>query len=191
MTLCRPANTDIHMKTWQKSWRSGAFLRDKREEVKSAPSCCSLGGWLGGMQAMVSPRIQWVPRPTNTPCVTFRLVVDSHPLFPSHVASGRCVLSAAAAGAPAGVISAFAEPSGWCAGAVLDVGDVPFVRQRRPVVGALGLCRLLRGSLDCFCCPHPSVLRPSTICLVAFPCFPPPPNPTPSPSHKFSKNIKF
>ena len=25
------------------------------------------------------------------------------------------------AGAPAGVVSAFAEPSGWCAGAVLDV----------------------------------------------------------------------
>ena len=35
--------------------------------------------------------------------------------------SGRCVLSAAAAGAPAGVVSAFAGPSGWCDGAVLDV----------------------------------------------------------------------
>ena len=33
----------------------------------------------------------------------------------------RCVLSAAAAGAPAGVVSAFAEPRRWCAGAVLDV----------------------------------------------------------------------
>ena len=52
--------------------------------------------------------------------------LDSHPFFPSHVASGRCVLSAAAAGAPAagapaGAVSAFAEPSGWCAGAVLNV----------------------------------------------------------------------
>ena len=47
--------------------------------------------------------------------------LDSHPVFPSHVASGRCVLSAAAAGAPAGVVSAFAEPSGRCAGAVRDV----------------------------------------------------------------------
>ena len=47
--------------------------------------------------------------------------LDSHPFSPSHVASGRCVLSAAAAGTPAGVVSAFAEPSGWCAGAVLDV----------------------------------------------------------------------
>ena len=61
------------------------------------------------------------------PCVTFRLVVvslralDSHPFFPSHVASGRCVLSAAAAGALAGFVSAFAEPSIWCAGAVLNV----------------------------------------------------------------------
>ena len=45
--------------------------------------------------------------------------LDSPPFFPSHVASGRCVLSAAAAGAPAGVVSAFAEPSsrrtGGCA----------------------------------------------------------------------------
>ena len=47
--------------------------------------------------------------------------LDSHPFFPPHVALGRCVLSAAAAGAPAGVVSPFAEPSSWCAGAELDV----------------------------------------------------------------------
>ena len=47
--------------------------------------------------------------------------LDSPPFFPSHAASGRCVLSAAAVGALAGVVSAFAEPSRWCAGAVLDV----------------------------------------------------------------------
>ena len=47
--------------------------------------------------------------------------LDSHPFFPSHVASGRCVLSAAAAGALDGVVSAFAGPSSWCAGAVLNV----------------------------------------------------------------------
>ena len=46
-----------------------------------------------------------------------------HPFFPSHVASGHCILSAAAAGAPASVISAFAEPSGWCAGTVLVAAD--------------------------------------------------------------------
>ena len=45
--------------------------------------------------------------------------MDSHPFFPSHVASGCCFLSAAAAGALAGVVSAFAEPSS--VGAVLNV----------------------------------------------------------------------
>ena len=61
------------------------------------------------------------------PCVTFCLVVaplrglDSHPLFPSHVASGCCFLSAAAASALAGVVFCFAEPSNWCVGAVLNV----------------------------------------------------------------------
>ena len=47
--------------------------------------------------------------------------LDGHPFFPSHVASGRCFLLAAAAGALAGVISAFEEPSSWCVGAVLNV----------------------------------------------------------------------
>ena len=47
--------------------------------------------------------------------------LDGHPFFHSHDASGRCFLSAAAAGALAGVVSAFAEPSSWCAGAVLNV----------------------------------------------------------------------
>ena len=47
--------------------------------------------------------------------------LDSHPFFPSHVASGCCFLSDAAAGALAGVVSAFAEHSSWCVGAVLNV----------------------------------------------------------------------
>ena len=47
--------------------------------------------------------------------------LGSHPFFPLHIASGCCFLSAAAASALAGVVSAFAEPSGWCVGAVLDV----------------------------------------------------------------------
>ena len=47
--------------------------------------------------------------------------LDSHPFFPSHVAPGCCFLSPAAAGALAGVISVFAEPSSWCVGAVLNV----------------------------------------------------------------------
>ena len=67
-----------------------------------------------------------VSQPPPTPCdipsglLFLYGALDSHPFFPSHVASGRCFPSAAAAGAPAGVVSAFAEPSGWCAGAVLD-----------------------------------------------------------------------
>ena len=48
--------------------------------------------------------------------------------------------------------------------------DVPFARQRRPVVGVLRMCWLLWESFDCFCCPHTSVLRPSTTCLAVFPC---------------------
>ena len=47
---------------------------------------------------------------------------------------------------------------------------VPFERQRRPVVGVLGLRWLLQGSFDCVCCPHTSVLRPSVACLAVFPC---------------------
>ena len=45
--------------------------------------------------------------------------LGSHPFFPSHAVSGCCVLPAAVACAPAGVVSAFADPRGWCAGAVL------------------------------------------------------------------------
>ena len=41
------------------------------------------------------------------------------------VASGRWGLSAAAAGAPAGVVSAFAEPSRLCVGTVLNVAWPP------------------------------------------------------------------
>ena len=55
---------------------------------------------------------EWV-RP---PCVTLSDLLflygalDSRAFFTSRAASGRCVLSAAAAGVPAGVVSAFAHP---------------------------------------------------------------------------------
>ena len=39
--------------------------------------------------------------------------------------------------------------------------DVPFARQRRPVIGVLRMCWLLPRSFDCFCCPRASVDRPS------------------------------
>ena len=54
-------------------------------------------------------------------CCSFTGALDSHLFFPSHVASGCCFLSAAAAGALAGVVSTFAEPSSWCVAAVLNV----------------------------------------------------------------------
>ena len=49
------------------------------------------------------------------------MALGRHPYLPPRAASGQCVLSAAAAGALAGVVSAFVEPSGWCVGAVLNV----------------------------------------------------------------------
>ena len=50
--------------------------------------------------------------------------------------------------------------------------DVPFARQRRPIIGVLRMCWLLPGSFDCFCCPHTSVHRPSIACLAVFLCGP-------------------
>ena len=49
--------------------------------------------------------------------------LGSPPFFPPRAAAGRCVLTAAAAGVPCGVVAALAEPSSWrtggCAGVVL------------------------------------------------------------------------
>ena len=70
--------------------------------------------------------------------------LDSHPFFPPHAASGRCILTAATACVPVGVVSAFAEPRNW------------------RTEGCTGCC----GG----CCPLPSASGPSTTCLVVFPC---------------------
>ena len=52
--------------------------------------------------------------------MTFRwVVISSRGPGQSPVLPSACCVWAAAAGAPGGVVSAFAEPSGWCAGAVL------------------------------------------------------------------------
>ena len=80
--------------------------------------------------------------------------LDGHPLFPSHVALGRCVLSAAAAGAPAGVVSAFAEPSGWCAGAVLNVAGCAVCVSAAPSSWRIGGCAgCCGGRLTVFAVP--------------------------------------
>ena len=64
-------------------------------------------------------------------------------------------------------VAAFCRPLRW---PVLLL--VLFPRSRSPVVGVLGLCWLLWGSFDCFCCPHTSVHRPSIACLAVFLCGP-------------------
>ena len=82
-------------------------------------------------------------------CCFFTGALDSHPFFPSHVASGRCVLSAAAAGAPAGVVSAFAEPRGWCAGAVLDVAGCAVCASAEPSSWCAGAVLDVAGCAVC------------------------------------------
>ena len=71
--------------------------------------------------------------------------LDSPPFVPSHVASGRCVLSAAAAGALFGVVSAFAEPSGWCAGVVLDVVGCAVCASAAPNSWRIGVVQVVAG----------------------------------------------
>ena len=59
--------------------------------------------------------------------MTFRRIDVSfrgHRFFPSHAASSRCVLSAAAPCCPAGVVLALAEPSSWRTGVVLVAAGV-------------------------------------------------------------------
>ena len=88
--------------------------------------------------------------------------LDSPPVFPPHVASGRCFLSAAAASALAGVVSTFTEPSSWCAGAVLNVAWCAVCVSAAPnnwrIGGCAGCCR---GRLTVFAAhTPPSTGRP-------------------------------
>ena len=98
------------------------------------PAIYTAGGMRGDGDAR--PLLSGTPPPPRPPRDALEMgdygALDSHPFFPSHVASGRCFLSAAAAGAPAGVVSAFAEPSGWCAEAVLVAADAEDPPPRPP-----------------------------------------------------------
>ena len=77
---------------------------------------------LGGGGAVCGDLRDLVDHLTLPPCVAYRRVAgiyrapDSPPFVPSRVASGRCALTAAAAGVPCGVISASAGPSSWRTG---------------------------------------------------------------------------
>ena len=84
--------------------------------------------------------------------------LDSHPSFPSHVASGRCFLSAAAAGALAGVVSAFAELNGWCAGAVLDVTWCAVCASMAPSSWRIEVVLVVAGVVTTWQPPHPPPL---------------------------------
>ena len=113
----------------------------------------------------------------HPPCITFRLVVDSlrgpgeSPILPSTRSVGP-LLSVGRCGRCSCWVSFLRSwsPVVGVLGLCWMWHGVPFVRQRRPVVGVLRLCWLLWGSFDCFCCPHTSVLRPSTTCPAVFPC---------------------
>ena len=81
-----------------------------------------------------------------------------------------CVLSAAAAGALAGVVAAFAEPSGPCAGAVLNVAWCAVCASVAPSRWRIEDVLVVAGVFDCFCRPRASVHRPSRACLTVFLC---------------------
>ena len=95
-----------------------------------------------------------------------KLIRSLHPLWLGQGRSlykgGGGLPGGGAAGAPAGVVSAFAEPSSWCAGAVLNVAGCAVCVLAAPSSWRIGGCAgCWRGSFDCVCCPHTSVLRPS------------------------------
>ena len=120
---------------------------------------CNRREWMGPEQHCVAGHDQSTPSGANKarlsppppPRVTFRRLLflygalDSHPFFPEHVASSRCFLSAAVAGAPAGVVSAFAEPSSWCAGAVLVVAGCAVCTSAAPSSWHIGVVLVVAG----------------------------------------------
>ena len=101
----------------------GAGQKWCRAEVTGIPSKGEEGGVTPSSGASLPPRApfsggnwvglggEWVgpPPPCDIPsgCCFFTGALDSHPFVPSHVASGRCVLTAAAAGAPAALVPPF------------------------------------------------------------------------------------
>ena len=62
-----------------------------------------------------------------------------------HVCGAQWLVCWGCAGCGMVFVAAFAEPSGWCVGAVLDVAWCALPRLRSPVVGVLGLCWMWHG----------------------------------------------
>ena len=117
--------------------------------------------WGGGVLEWPYTAYPPPPFPHSVGLLLLYGALDSHPFFPSHVASGRCVLSAAAAGAPAGVVSAFAEPRRWCVGAALNVaGCAVCCASAAPSSWRIGGCAGCCGGRLTVLSPH---LRPQAI----------------------------
>ena len=114
--------------------------------------------------------------------------LDSHPFFPSHVVLGCCFLSAAAAGALAGVVSAFAEPSGWCAGAVLVVAWCAVCVSAAPSSWRIEVVLVVAGVVGLFLlpmrlCPQAVHKLPSCVSVCVRPRCPAPPRVVPTVHH--------
>ena len=126
-----PAKQTSRQERREKAEKSGSLLSPAQRVVEHRVVKSGSGGGGGGV---------WTPVSHSVGLLLLYGALDSHPFVPPHVASGRCVLSAAAAGAPAGVVSAFAEPSGWCAGAVLDVAGCAVCASAAPNSWRIGGC---------------------------------------------------
>ena len=141
----------------------------------SALNCAKKKCFAGKISAPTGKRKfphETVPaRPPPPPCVTFRRVVVSSrgPGQSSLRMLCRCFLSAAAAGAPVGVVSAFMEPSGWCAGAVLDVAGCAVCSSAVPSSWRTGGCAgCCGGRLTVLAAPTPPSSgrpQPASLCF--------------------------
>ena len=150
-----------------------------RVPCRRAPGPVPPGGGMGR-----EARYQHPPLPSCDIPLFLYGALDSHPFFPSHVASGRCFLSAAAAGALAGVVSAFAEPSSWCVGAVLNVAGAVCASAAPSswrIGGCAGCCR---GCLmSTHLCPQAVHSLPCCVSVCVRPRCPVPPRTVPAVHH--------
>ena len=112
----RPVFLLVSFSRWRSpsSWRTGAVLLPAG--VISQPLLPTL------LRILV---VHHLPRCIPVGMWSIGLLFLDEALDSSRAASGRCVLAAAAASVPAGVVSAPAEPSGWHTGGVLVGAGVP------------------------------------------------------------------
>ena len=153
---------------YQPQWHLEPTVTAPNRFARPPPTNCWPEALSGGWSAFSNPKSR--PPAWHSVWLLFLYgAQDSHPFFPSHVASGRRVLSAAAAGAPAGVVSAFTEPSGWCAKAVLDVAGCAVCTSAAPSSWRIGGCAGCCGSrLTVLAVPTPPSSgrpQPASLCF--------------------------